>query len=229
MRATKQGFTLIELLVVIATIGILVSILVPASQSVRLSAQQVQCASNMRQIGIGLLSYASDNEFALPETAHTAFVDRAWIYALAPYLGDLDEIRICPADPKGEQRLAAGGTSYVLNSFLFVPQVDGFGMPLGGPSNNLLLINNPADTMMAFIVSDFQSLGDSGDHTHSNRWTTWSAVTTDITPDRFTRNQVSNRSNGVSNYLYADGHVESHEASAMMARIQSGDNFAEPR
>ncbi|NBB78650.1 MAG: prepilin-type N-terminal cleavage/methylation domain-containing protein, partial [Verrucomicrobia bacterium] len=130
----QSGFTLIELLVVIATIALLGAILVPSLRSARLSAQQAQCASNLRQLGAALLLYASTNNNQLPETSHTAAVGQSWIYTLDEYLGNSDEVRICPVDPKGDERLAAGGTSYILNSFLFVPRLDPFGQPMGRPS-----------------------------------------------------------------------------------------------
>jgi prepilin-type N-terminal cleavage/methylation domain-containing protein/prepilin-type processing-associated H-X9-DG protein len=55
-----HAFTLIELLVVISIIALLIALLLPALQSARESARAVTCASNQRQIGILLHTYAAD-------------------------------------------------------------------------------------------------------------------------------------------------------------------------
>lgn len=225
----EKAFTLIELLVVIGIILMLAALALPVAGRINLNAQQAACASNLRQLGTAMMTYAAEHNQRLPETSHTAAVGSTWIHTLAPYLDSVDEVRICPADPKGAERLAAGGTSYVLNSYLFVPQTDPFGNPIGDPTNNLLLIDNPARTMMAFIISDAQSVGESSDHTHSSGWTSWSAVTQDIAPDRFTANPAGDHSSGSANYLYADGHVEKHDAAAIKQRIEAGENIAEPK
>jgi prepilin-type processing-associated H-X9-DG protein len=51
---------------VIGIIALLVSILLPALNRARASAATVQCASNMRQIAIGVTGYATDNKGRLP-------------------------------------------------------------------------------------------------------------------------------------------------------------------
>ena len=65
-KAAKQGFTLVELLVVIGIIALLVSILLPALNKARQSAQLLACSSNLRQLGQAFSMYEKDNRGMWP-------------------------------------------------------------------------------------------------------------------------------------------------------------------
>src|ERR1700733_5976395 len=61
-----NGFTLLELLTVMAIIAILAALLLPALGSTKTTALRIACVSNLRQISIGVLMYANDNDDSLP-------------------------------------------------------------------------------------------------------------------------------------------------------------------
>jgi prepilin-type N-terminal cleavage/methylation domain-containing protein/prepilin-type processing-associated H-X9-DG protein len=226
-RFNASGFTLVELLVVIAIITVLSTLVVAVARTALLRAKEAQCMSNLRSIGVALQAYADDNGGSYPQTSHTAALDQAWIVALEPYLGKYDEARICPADPRAKERLAAGGTSYVLNSFVFVPKTNAWGKVTGPALNRPSAIPYPSQTILAFVCADSVGIGAGNDHTHSAQWNRWSAVCADIAPARFGGNGKPTDVDGRANYLYADGHVESIPAALMKEKTDAGTNIAQ--
>jgi prepilin-type N-terminal cleavage/methylation domain-containing protein len=61
----SEAFTLVELLVVIAIVALLASLILPGLSRAREYAYHANCKSSQRQIGIGMLIYASDNRGSL--------------------------------------------------------------------------------------------------------------------------------------------------------------------
>jgi len=226
---SRGAFTLIELLVVIAIIAILASLLLPALSAAKSRARQAACLSNLRQIGIGMRMYADDNDGWLPTTTHGAGTNASWIYQLAPYVGSVDKIRLCPADPKGGARLEAQGTSFIMNEFTSVDLVDPFGNVLES-FRKLDFLAHPTETFLVFECADALGAGIFNDHTHSRNWFNgWPAVTSDIQPDRHrSGGPRGDHSSGLANYLFADGHAEALQAAPLKAKIDAGTNFAEP-
>lgn len=115
-KPLSSAFTLIELLVVIAIIAILAAILFPVFAKVREKARQTSCASNEKQLGLGILQYVQDNDETFP-CGNKGRTGAGWATSIYPYTKSA-ALYHCPDDSNNggresygfNQNLAGGGT-----------------------------------------------------------------------------------------------------------------------
>jgi len=143
-RQAPRGFTLIEMLVVIAVIAILAALLFPVFSQAREKARQASCASNVRQLALGLLMYVQGHDETLPPVAYGTEGGSEdsvvlWAEMVAPYLKS-DRVRLCPSDSSGSRN------SYGLNELAFADLSDPNSLRV--PIRTLGAFQTPADTVM---------------------------------------------------------------------------------
>jgi prepilin-type N-terminal cleavage/methylation domain-containing protein/prepilin-type processing-associated H-X9-DG protein len=206
MHRKLRGFTLIELLVVIGIVGLLVALLLPAVQSARTAARRMQCWNNLHQIGLGMLNFTNANQGHFPWTYHqTNSQAQSWITTLAPYMENVDDVRLCPEDPLGEKRVqvnSAGlkSTSYLINEYVAYQTGDGYAVL------NINQLPESHKLIVLFERSD-TNVDSTLDHVHVSTWYTpynlatngvWGQITSEASPAQHV---------DCANYLYADGHA----------------------
>lgn len=93
MRQRKKGFTLIELLVVISIIAVLLSILMPALRMAKEKTRLLICLSNVRQVTIACIAYATANDGLYPLNPISE------CYASPNYFNGVNLTGVCPDSP----------------------------------------------------------------------------------------------------------------------------------
>ena len=212
----RRAFTLIELLVVTAIIGILAAILLPALVHAKGSAQRADCASNLRELGLGMELYLGDNGgLAFNKCSGATSAGQQWWFgwlaagvegqrafdlstgALYPYLRGTGT-RLCPSLDYSSPLFKRKGTnvifSYGCNSYLFAG-------PTQSPVRASVLMH-PADTVLfadAAEVNDFQA---PASRTHPMFEEFYYLDTNSSYPNAHFRH------NQLANVTRADGHVD---------------------
>ena len=103
LNNSLTAFTLIELLVVIAIIAILAAILFPVFARARENARRASCASNLKQIGLGVVQYSQDYDERMPSVrmnpGNVDFNGGAWPVLLQPYIKSY-QLFACPSNTR---------------------------------------------------------------------------------------------------------------------------------
>lgn len=241
MRA-RHGFTLVELLVVIAIVGALIGLLLPAVQAARGAARRAECANNMRQVGLAIHQYANTHRGQFPHFAHDHERSESWIYSLAPWMENVDEIRLCPDDHERLEQAedpAYPGTSYAMNAYLAEPE-DPVTLPNGhvvdlSPEGMIASLYDLPQTHQTIVMFEVKWLAAATnfDHVESTDWfseenlkhnaasrAVYHAVQSEAA---LTRHQGTG-----ANYLYADGHVAFLGDEQIAQWCDEGFDFAKP-
>lgn len=216
----RKALTLVELLVVVSVIAVLMALLLPAVQNAREAARRTTCQNRMRQLGLGILHYVEVNDDHFPRTYHEGD-SQSWVYTIAPYLENVDTMRVCPDDPHGPERLDYNGTSYVISEYVALAIPDAV--------ERLAQIAETSHTMIMFEGADGRDWASFRfEHAHPSDWFrpnyvakgwTWPLMLKEIQPDRHLE---------AANYLFADGHVTVIDVDQIRRWADAGYNFAKP-
>ncbi len=176
---SARAFTLVELLVVIAIIAILIAVLLPVVISAKRQAQQVQCASNLRQLGVAMTVYTQEYKY-FPVAQFDCFVGtdlawgEAWPVRLRKLLGGNRRVFYCPA-----QESRCQWTSDAPGAKVFADEVH---TRLGYELGERLLINSGAKGTGSWFSYGCNIFG-SGGARGTRGFTYKQPLTLPLTPD----------------------------------------------
>lgn len=220
----RRGLTLVELLIVIAIGAVLLGLLLPAVQKIRSAAVRAKCASQLQQLGIAIHQYCDMNTDRFPSTGHDVSAEQSWVYSLNPFYEGCDRLRLCPLDPRIEERRQARSTSYAWNGYV--------GEPSRAVPNRVLRRTQVQATTRFLIVLELADgmpiEPELADHVHSYAWFSATNIARGRVYRAIVAEMQTTRHEQASNALYADGHVETLRDSQIQAWANEPFNFVEP-
>ena len=211
----RRGFTLIELLVVIAIIAILAAILFPVFARAREKARQASCVSNLKQLGLAHIMYATDYDgygalgvsfwapsgwyfvSCYPGLATTSGSWRHNMNAFQPYIKNW-QMQSCPSasnwDPFGVAASRPNTISYTYNHAFSATSESAVASPAG-------------------CILIFEGLGANAAHGYSCDMPFWTGGSRPFVSGVTTGSMGNSGGsallhNGGSNKCYADGHCK---------------------
>ncbi|MDR3690334.1 MAG: prepilin-type N-terminal cleavage/methylation domain-containing protein [Fimbriimonas sp.] len=206
----RKAFTLIELLVVIAIIAILAAMLFPVFSQAKAAAKATACMSNMKQMGLALQMYVTDNDDRMfyrsgwvnSRSGNTKILgpgDSAnhyrWWNLMMPYVKSKG-ILACPADAMPTSSPDYNGLTNILRSYMAISCAE---------SLNLSSVEDSVDTM---VITEKWGQDYTGIRTDSWIEPFNGDFTTDAS-DHARTFTASNRHAGRLNCSFLDGHAKS--------------------
>lgn len=209
-RATRAlaGFTLVEILVVILIIAVLAAVLIPVAGRMVESSRSVACMTNMKNVALGMISYAGDNNGMLPVLGKGGKLSQPnWMDEILPHVTGSTAGRIpgsakpfgdsfyCPSSKNPHPYGSYGAHPYLIRSDTSP-----------SPSRRLVSIPDLAGTVL---------LSECFSPTHPEYDSSWY-----FPPGQANKSYLPKPHRGSLNLAYCDGHI------ASMKHQEAADNYA---
>ena len=131
--SSHRAFTLVELLLVIVLLALLLALLIPSAAKSKEMARRIVCASNQRQITIGLTLYAQDHDgylanFTMVHGPNVHDIDKRFVEMMNEKYHVQEDFFFCPSTTKDNIRYRmnynkSSSDTYILGYYFWVPRL----------------------------------------------------------------------------------------------------------